>query len=79
VKLFLKDKYPSGQYAPEVNAPTLIVAADRDGIVPKASTALLQSRFKAGLLTVRELHDTSHNSISYHPDYLPLLAGTLPK
>src|SRR5271170_2375040 len=49
VRWLLLDKYESGKYARKVNAPTLIIAAENDEIVPRASSELLLSRFESGL------------------------------
>ena len=73
----LRDKFESWRFAPQVNAPTLIVAAERDEIVPRASTDLLRSRFKSGgLVSLRVVAGTGHNTISNFPEYMPLLKGS---
>jgi pimeloyl-ACP methyl ester carboxylesterase len=43
VRWLLLDKYESWRFAPHVTAPTLIIAAERDEIVPRASNELLQT------------------------------------
>ena len=73
VKWLMLDKYESSRFAPRVTAPTLIIAAEHDEIVPRASTELLQSRFKSGLTTFRIVAGAGHNTISNSPEYLPLL------
>lgn len=79
VRWLLLDKFESWRYAPAVTAPTLLLAADHDEVVPRASTELLLSRFKPGVASVKVLAGTDHNSISDHPDYLPLLGGKSPQ
>jgi pimeloyl-ACP methyl ester carboxylesterase len=76
VRWLLRDKFESWKYAPQVCAPTLIVAAEQDEIVPRASTDLLQSRFKSGLATLKVIAGAGHNSISNFPEYMPLLKGS---
>lgn len=76
VKWLLLDKYESWRFAPHVSAPTLIMAADRDEIIPRASTELLLSRFKTGLASLEVLPGTGHNTISSSPEYMPLLKGS---
>lgn len=73
VAWLLLDKYESWRYAPYVNAPTLIIAADHDEVVPRQSTELLQTRFKSGLASMVVLAGTDHNTISDSPEYVPLL------
>lgn len=73
VRWLLQDKYESWKYAPAVKAPTLIIAADNDEVIPRASSELLQSRFASGLSTFEVLPNTNHNSITSSPDYVRLL------
>ena len=77
VRWLLLDKYESWRYAPRVTAPTLIVAAEHDEVVPRASSELLQTRFRSGLASFRVVAGTSHNSVSESAEYLPLLQGGL--
>jgi pimeloyl-ACP methyl ester carboxylesterase len=71
----LRDKFESVIYAPKVNAPTLIIAAEHDEVVPQASTERLLARFRHGVATVTILPGTSHNTVSASPAYIPLVAG----
>ena len=74
VRRLLLDKFESSKFAPQVTAPTLIVAAENDEIVPRANTESLQSRFKAGLATLRVVAGTGHNTISNSAEYMQALA-----
>ena len=74
VTWILRDKYESGSYAPKVTAPTLILAAAEDELIPHESTERLHSRFRPGVSKLTLLSG-DHNSISADPRYLPLLAG----
>ncbi len=76
VRWLLRDKYESWRFAPQVNAPTLIIEADHDEVVPRASTEMLQSHFKRGLASTVVLAGTGHNTISESPEFLPLLKGS---
>ncbi len=76
VRWLLLDKYESWRFAPQVNAPTLIIAADHDEVVSGASTERLLSHFRKGLASMMVLADTGHNTISDSPEYLPLLKGS---
>ncbi len=73
VKWMLFDRFQSSKYAPLVNAPTRIIAAEHDQVVPRDSTERLLSRFKPGVASFTVLPGTDHNTISDHPDYLRLL------
>ena len=75
VSWLLKDKFESWRYAPRITAPTLIVAAEHDEMIPRASTEALYRRFLPGIATMKSLHGVGHNSISGSPEYLPLLTG----
>jgi len=76
VRWLLHDKYESWRYAPQVTAPTLMIAAERDDLVPRASTDALMPRFRAGLASLRVLPGTDHNSIATHPAYYGALRGS---
>jgi pimeloyl-ACP methyl ester carboxylesterase len=73
VRWLLLDKYQSWKFAPQVTAPTSIIAAERDEIVPRASSELLRSRFKTGLASFEVIPGVGHNDISESPQYMPLL------
>jgi pimeloyl-ACP methyl ester carboxylesterase len=75
VRWFLRDKFESWRYAPNVTAPTRIIAAAGDEIIPRESTNLLLSRFKPGQASLTVLPGTGHNTISFSPRYLPLLTS----
>ena len=78
VKWLLRDKFESWKYAPSVTAPTLLVAAEHDEVIPRASTELLLTRFKPGVATLKVVASTGHNTISDHVDYAGLLRGSAP-
>ena len=77
VRWLLRDKFESWKYAPRVAAPTLIIAAENDEVIPRASTELLRSRFRAGIATFKVVAGAGHNTISDRPEYLSLLKGML--
>jgi len=74
VHLLLRDKFDSRRYAPQVTAPTRILVAELDEIIPRASTDRLRTRFRPGLVDYVVLPGVGHNSISENPDYWRLLA-----
>lgn len=73
VRWLLRDTYESGQFAPAVQAPTLLIAAGNDDIIPAQSTRLLLSRFRDGVASMRVIDGAGHNSISDSPTYLACL------
>lgn len=73
VRLLLLDTYESWRYAPLVQAPTLILAADRDEIIPMKSTLALHEAFTPGVVALRILGGADHNSISNRADYMPAI------
>jgi len=75
VRLLLRDKFESWRYAPRVTAPTVILAAEHDEVVPRANTELLRSRFKSGVASLTMVAGSDHNSISNSHAYIQLLKG----
>lgn len=73
----LRDKFESWKYAAKVTAPTLLIAAGHDEVIPAASTEQLYTHFKAGTAVLKVLPGTSHNTVSQHPEYLALLQSAL--
>ena len=70
------DKFESWRYAPKVTAPTQLIAAQNDEVIPAASTAALYKSFPQALATLTVIPSVSHNTISESPDYIPLLSRT---
>lgn len=64
VRLLLRDRYDSASYAARVNAPTTIFAAERDEVIPRASSAALYRSFRPGLATFHVVPGVGHNDIS---------------
>jgi uncharacterized protein len=75
VRLLLRDKYQSWRYAPKVSAPTRIIAAERDEVIPRASAELLLTRFRPGVASYAMVRGAGHNNISGFAEYTRLLAG----
>jgi hypothetical protein len=76
VRWLLLDKFESWKHAPQIAAPTLIIAAENDEVIPRASTDLLRSRFREGVASFRVVAGAGHNTISDRPEYISLLRGT---
>jgi pimeloyl-ACP methyl ester carboxylesterase len=75
VRLLLKDTFESGSYAPQVRAPTLILAASNDEVIPGWSTRLLVTRFAPGVASMTTIEGAGHNTISESPAYLAAMAS----
>lgn len=73
VRWLLRDRYASMQYAPRITAPTLLIAAQHDEIIPADSARQLLSRFPEGVARLRILKGVGHNSISESSEYIPSL------
>jgi pimeloyl-ACP methyl ester carboxylesterase len=74
VAWLLRDRYQSDRHAARIGTPTLLIAADRDEVIPRASTERLLARFRPGVATLRVVAG-DHNSVSEQPDYGPILGG----
>lgn len=77
VPWLLVDKFESWKYAPQVTAPTLLISAEHDEVIPAASTGQLHAHFRNGTATLKMLPGTSHNTVSLHPQYLALFQAVL--
>ena len=77
VRWLLQDKFESFKTAPQITMPTLIVAAEHDEVIPRASTDALFNSFRAGVAVFKVVARAGHNTISDSPDYMPLLKGAL--
>lgn len=69
VRWLLLDKYESWRYAPLISVPVLILAAEHDEVIPRASTELLRTRFRHGDVRYEVIPGTGHNTISANPAY----------
>jgi hypothetical protein len=73
LRWLMLDKFESWRYAPKVTAPTHLIAAQNDEVIPTSSTAALYKHFPQSLATLTTIPGVGHNSISESPDYIPLL------
>ena len=71
VSLLLKDRYESFLYAPRVRAPTRIIRAEDDALIPRESTEQLFRRFAPGVAKMAVLPG-DHSTVTSDPRYLPL-------
>jgi pimeloyl-ACP methyl ester carboxylesterase len=70
LRWLLRDKFESWRYAEAISAPTLILAAEHDEVIPRASTEALFAHFKPGVARFAILERTGHNTISDSPEYI---------
>ncbi len=75
VRWLLIDKYASWRYAAQVQAPTTVLMAEHDDVIPRDSTEKLVTRFATGRATLHLVPGTGHNDISLAPGYDQLLAA----
>jgi uncharacterized protein len=75
VGLLLQDKYESWRYASRIRVPTTLIVANRDQVIPNASSKKLAGRFAPGIASVVEFPDAGHNDVSNLPGYAEALAG----
>ena len=76
LRWLMLDKFESWRYAPKVAAPTNLIAAQNDEVIPRASTESLHAHFPQSLATLTVIRGVGHNNISESPEYIPLLRGT---
>jgi len=69
VSLILKDRYESVEYAPRINAPTLIVMAEHDRVIPRKHSLRLAEAFTPGLVEQVVIGNAGHNGLSGYPQY----------
>lgn len=75
VRWLLRDKFESWRYAPQVTAPTRIIVAADDHLVPRSSSDRLRTRFREGVVSYVVVPDAGHNTIQDSPGYWNLLSS----
>ena len=75
VSWLLLDKFESWRYAPRVGAPTVLVVAENDEVIPRSSTERLYASFGKGVATLKVIAGATHDTISESPRYLEILKG----
>jgi uncharacterized protein len=76
LRWLMLDKFESWRYAAKVTAPTRLITAQNDEVIPAASSAVLYKHFPESLATLTVIPGVGHNTISESPDYIPLLRNT---
>ncbi|HWS67515.1 MAG TPA: alpha/beta fold hydrolase [Steroidobacteraceae bacterium] len=70
IRWLLTDKFESWRYAPAIRAPTLLLAAANDEVIPRSSTGRLYGAFSPGVASLKFIPETAHNTISNSALYL---------
>ena len=70
VRWLLMDKFESWRYAAAIKAPTLLLAAGNDEVIPLTSTQKLYHAFLPSVASLKILPYFGHNDISSSPVYL---------
>lgn len=73
VRLLLLDKYRSYLDAAKITVPTLVLLAEHDQVIPRASSELLLTRFSPGVASAQVIPGAGHNTISADSQYFPAL------
>lgn len=76
VRLLLRHPFPSTDWAKRTKAPALIIAAERDTIVPASHAQKLFEAW-AGEKQIHVLVGMGHNDVETHPDYYRLINSFL--
>jgi uncharacterized protein len=69
VRLLMRDRYDSWKYAGKVTSPVRMIVAERDEIIPRASTERLRTRFGKTNVSYVVIPGAGHNSISDDAQY----------
>lgn len=77
VRWLMLDRYESWRYAPAIKAPTMLIAAANDEVIPRASTVQLLGRFAPGVASLTTVANVGHNDIDVSPDYLRVIQSVL--
>ena len=73
VQLIMKDRYDSAERADQITAPTLIIIAENDDVIPRNSTDSLIAEFNPNILQVALVEQATHNDIGNYTQYFMLM------
>lgn len=77
VRWLLTDKFESWRYAPKIRIPTLLLGAEFDEVIPRASTERLNATFAKGVASLVIIPGVGHNTISNTAQYLDAIKAVL--
>ncbi|MBX2824963.1 MAG: lysophospholipase [Gammaproteobacteria bacterium] len=75
VEWLLQDKFDSISRAGEITAPSLIIVAEHDRIIPPSHSMELAAAFPPAQIEVVTIKNTNHNSVTHDPAYHAALGG----
>ena len=73
----LRDRYESVRRAPAVKAPVLVILAEHDEIIPRASSEALAAAFAPGQARIVVIRGASHNTLDLSADYLAAASAAM--
>ena len=73
ISLLLKDKHESWKRVNALTSKTLVIVAENDSVVPRRFSDALLNHFRSDQVSSHILAETSHNTVSSHPQYYPLI------
>jgi pimeloyl-ACP methyl ester carboxylesterase len=77
IRWLLTDKFESWRYAPVIRAPTLLLAAANDEVIPRSSTEKLYGAFSPGVASLKFIPGMGHNTVSTNAQYLEEIRAAL--
>ena len=77
IRWLLMDKFESWRHAPRIRIPTLLLAAESDEVIPRASTERLSAAFAKGVASLVIIPGVDHNTISNTAQYLDAIRAAL--
>lgn len=75
VRLLLRDHYDSWRHAAQITAPTTLIIAGRDEVIPNASSLRLLREFRPGVAQAITIADADHNDVFGYPEFAEALRG----
>jgi pimeloyl-ACP methyl ester carboxylesterase len=77
IRWLLTDKFESWRDAPKIRIPTLLLGAEFDEVIPRASTERLSAAFSKGVASLVIIPGVGHNTISNSEQYLNAMRAAL--
>jgi pimeloyl-ACP methyl ester carboxylesterase len=77
IRWLMTDKFESWRYAAAIHAPTLLLAAANDQVIPRSSTEKLYGAFSHGVASLKFIPGVDHNTISNSALYLEEIRAAL--
>ena len=75
MNLLMKDRFDSASRVGYVTAPTLIIKAENDEVIPSASTDRLVANFNRVVPVIAVVESATHNTIQNYTQYFQHLKG----